>query len=500
MQRIGLEIYTTAYEATKILDSVADHKVELEIPVGSILLDNILNLKIIAESAKKTGKGVDFVTNDAFGENLIKILKGESDEVVVKESEVVSVGTQVAAKVGSKIKLPTISLPGFRFKIAIPVFLCLLIGLGFLFTGRMHKAKITLYFSPQTLTKSVTVKVGDGLKTDLDKKVLSGLKISRSLEHSLTASSTGTKLEGEKASGTVYFYNKTTNEISLKKGTEVTYEDSKKVKYVFTTESDVSVPARKDTPDTITPGKSDSVKVRAEDIGESYNIKKDKELSVKGYKSSELTGVSAENFKGGSSEEIKIVTQADISKLESDLANYVSTQPTEVLKNAVATGFGFIDKSEQVISKNVVINNKVGDEKDQLSGSIVAQIEGLSYSKSELTDFMGKLSENLVPAGYEFYSYNKDIKVEVLGNTEKTALSPTEADLQVTFKFFIVPKIDTKKVFNDISGKGVQEAVKILDSINEVEKVELNIVPNLPLFDKVPLRESSVEIKTAVGE
>ena len=510
MQRISLEIYTSAYEAVKILTAVTDQRLELEIPAGSVLLDNILNLKIILQSAKKAGKTVDFITADPFGQNLVKILKGETEERVSKEPDYVAGGVQVASvpvkSAGPKVNLPKISLPiiGFNFKklgLIVPILLVILAGVGFLYLRSKHRAEIVLHFSPQKSVKSVQVKVGDGMKTDLDKKVLAGLKVTRTLDHSAEIASTGTKLEGEKAKGKITLYNSTEEDITLKKGTQVTYNKDD-TSYIFTTDAEVTIPARTDSPPpdtTITKGTAE-VAVTAETIGESYNLKKEREFSVKGYKSSQLTGSNSADFKGGSSEEIQIVTQADLTKLEQELGSYIDQTTADALKNAVATGFSLVDKSQKVSGKSIVHNNKVGDEKAKLSGSITAQVEGLTYSKAELNDFMEKLSASLVAPGFEFYSYSKDLQVEVLGNTENTVLSPTEADLQVTFRFFIVPKIDKTKVFESVSGKNPQEAYDILNKINGVESADLQVYPNFPLFKNVPARESAVGITTEVQE
>ena len=173
MQRISLEIYTSVLEAVKIITDVVDHKVELSIPAGSVLLDNILNLKIIMEQAKKIGKEVDFVTEDEFGKNLIDILRGEKDEVVVGEPVVNSTLRRLPTGIKlPSMKLPTLSFPVIRlnFKklgLVVPLLILLTAVLGFLFLSRQHKAEVTLYFSPQVLTKSVGVKVGDGLKNGL---------------------------------------------------------------------------------------------------------------------------------------------------------------------------------------------------------------------------------------------------------------------------------------------------------------------------------------------
>lgn len=510
MQRVSLEIYTSAYEAVKILSSITDQKVELEIPKGSVLFDNILNLKLILRAAKKLGKTIDFVTEDPFGLNLIKILKGETEERTAKANETTEVNVKsldVTPKTsGFSVKFPKFALPRIEFNFkktlfSVSAFLVLAIVVGFLYLQTKHKAQIVLVFSPQKSVKSVQVKVGDGLKTDIEKKTLVGVKVSRTLEHNAEVATTGTKLEGEKAKGKVTLYNSTEEDITLKKGTKITYKNND-VSYVFTTDSEVTVPARTDSPPpetTIIKGTAE-VSVTAESIGEAYNLKKEKEFSVSGYKSTQLTASNAEDFKGGSSREVRIVAQVDIAKLEQELNAYIEQSALDTLRSAVPIGFSLVEKSHKVTGKNIIHKNKVGDETTKASASITAQVEGLTYSKADLNNFMEKLSLGLVPPGFEFYSYSKDLQVEVLGNTENTVLSSTEADLQVTFRFFVVPKIDKSKLLENIAGKNPQEAYDYLKKINGVESVELRVAPNFVLFNKIPTRESAVEITTKVQE
>lgn len=499
MQRISLEIYTSVYDAVKIIRDVADQRVEMNIPVGSVLLDNILSLRIIEEAAKRQGKQVSFSTNDPLGKNLIRILNGETEEVTIRAKEQVLSPVTRTAISRPKFKMPALPVIPGRLSIIIPVLLILFSGLSILFLLRQHKADITLYFSPQLQTKSVKVKVADGRRTDPEASILSGLKITKSVDASLTANATGTKIEGEKAAGEVTLYNSTIEDITLKKGTLLTYK-GKNESLIFVTNTSVTVPKRTDvSPDTITKG-SVVVAVIAEAVGESYNIKKDKDLAVKGYKSSELTAVTSKDFKGGLSKEVKIVTQSDITRLQESLSQAVTSKVSDTIKNSAAAGFIYVEKSEKIVSNNTVINNKVGDEKDTLSGSITAQVEALTYSKAEMSDLMNKLSQSLVPSGYEFHSYNNDLTVGVLGKSDSSVLSPTEADLQVTLRFNTSPKIDQQKIFSDIKGKSMNEAEKILSAINNVEKVEINVRPNLPFFRNIPLRQSNVIIQKSIKE
>jgi hypothetical protein len=82
----------------------------------------------------------------------------------------------------------------------------------------------------------------------------------------------------------------------------------------------------------------------------------------------------------------------------------------------------------------------------------------------------------------------------VLGNSTNSVLSSTEADLQVTLKTSVVPIIDKVKIVESMAGKTKSEAQKILGSVKDVKNYEFKVVPNVPLFNKVPKDTGRIEL------
>lgn len=522
MQRISLDINTNLYEILKMIQESADYDIVLEMPQGFLLFENGLNLKIIQEKAKKWNKNLRFATNDIFGANLIKMLndsnfgttgfgseqiKDESIKISQQEPKF-SKSRFFKGKILSVFGLVKLSLGKlFKFKkskklLFLPaVFVVVLCGVAFFYLQNTSKAKVVIFFDKEVLTKSAQIKVGENIKTDPKEKTLLGIKVSKNIESTLDVSTTGTKLKGEKAEGKVTFYNSTQSEIVLEKGTQITAKEKDK-NLVFVLNEKVVVPARTDTPPpdtTIIKGTAQG-EVTALDIGDVYNLKKDTEFSVKGYKKSDLVGLSSEDFKGGFSKQVAVVSSLDVNKLEKELSFLVSSSSKEQLKNLAPAGYVLIPDSVEVKNKKITLNANVGDEKEKLSGSIAAQVDGLAYSKSELEELIVEISKGLVPPGFEFLSFSEDIEVEVLGNTSGSVLNSSQADLQVTFRFFIFPKIDKDQIFQGVAGKSVEEAQKFIESINGVNKAQVILHNKLPIFNKIPKKDSLVEIEIKVAD
>ena len=103
-------------------------------------------------------------------------------------------------------------------------------------------------------------------------------------------------------------------------------------------------------------------------------------------------------------------------------------------------------------------NGEVGDELDELELVQTVSAVGLTYSSSDLDALLDELVEEFVPNGYKLSDEDRDVNVEVLGNSDSTVLSSTEADLQVTLKTYVVPDISEERIIDDLSGKKFDEA------------------------------------------
>jgi len=112
--------------------------------------------------------------------------------------------------------------------------------------------------------------------------------------------------------------------------------------------------------------------------------------------------------------------------------------------------------------------------------------QGLTYFEDDVARLVDKMSDGFIPEGFKLSDKEKEIDTKVLGQTDTSVLNDTEVDLQVTLKTFVVPSIDEEELKNELAGKNVEEAKKVLGSIQNVKTYEFRLTPNIPFLQKVP--------------
>lgn len=522
MTKIELEIHDDVVSTLIKIKDINDTGIELDIPEGSVLFENILNIRLLEKKAEDMGKVLHFKTYDEAGLNLIASVKDEGSSGLAEipginddqESQEVttSLGNTVVKTperlprefAPTAVSLPKIGFPKINLnKIkGTPVYIftalgiILLLGGGAVFAAKAPKAQVKIIVSPQTLTKSVSVKVKNGASTSTDNKILRGFNVEVETTQTQSIDTTGEKIVGEKAEGKVKIFNFTSSDIELEKGTELEYKD-----YKFILNDDITIPAQ--TVDTTTPQPtstpgSEEAEVTASNFGEEYNISKDKSMEVDDYKTSEVVATSIESFKGGSSKKVKVVAKEDMTNLASKALTANQEAGQTALKNKLGSNQELITGSTKSILIKEEFNAKEGEEKDKLEITQTIKTLGLVYSSDEMDTLMNDLVKSLIPEGYELTEKDREINAEVLGNSDTSELSSDEADLQVTLKTFVIPEIKEEQIKQDLAGKGISDAEKVLGSIRNVKTYSLDISPNIPFMNKVPknLEFISVEIHT----
>ena len=173
MYKLTLEIHDDIYSAMKKIRAVEDTSLELEIPERSVLLENIVNLKLLKKECEKMQKTLNFITFDRLGQSLINMLEEEEGGFLhggfvskdLSYDEVKSSGTK-----GRKVSLPKLHLPKFpRVRgLAGALVVVLILGVLFLYTQRAHKAEVKIITESQPLTKSITVKVSKDVASNAE--------------------------------------------------------------------------------------------------------------------------------------------------------------------------------------------------------------------------------------------------------------------------------------------------------------------------------------------
>ncbi len=510
MTRLPLEIHDDVLTTLFKLQNINDSGVDLEVPEGSILFDNILNLKLIEKEAEKTGKTVHFITKDRIGNNMLMMMDEAADTQSggIPEMAAVEPANIVSEESKFKIKVPTMP----KIKIKTPTnaksYIFGLVIAGILFAAallltRTQKATATIKVASQPLARSVTIKVSSADSTDASKSLLKGTIVSTSLESFKEIPTTGEKMVGAKAKGDVKIFNYTDADKKFKKGTVLVYEDDDEVEYKYLTTEDVEIPAETiemvDDPDlgvpkeVSTPG-SGTIEVEASEIGAKYNIDKGEKMSVSGQKSSNFTAKTNEELEGGKSETVKTVKTDDLTKLKNELLSEITNNVDMEMSKKIGKSQVLIKGSYKTTITKEIYNHKVDDESEKVSLTMAVQAEELTYLKSDLDKLMDGMVENLIPEGFVLSNEDKEIKTEVLGNSTNSVLSSEKADLQVTLKTYIVPNIVADDLKKELKGKSVSQAEKILGGLSNIKGYALDIKPGVPLFKKVPNNENQIEI------
>jgi hypothetical protein len=504
MTKLEIELHDDVVTTLNKIKTINDSAIELIVPEGSVLFENILNLKLIQAYADRNDITVHFMTDDDIGNNLISMLNGNGGTTEIKSEDDENEDAPTSKK---KVKLPAIKIPriglpkvtllkgskvGFLLLVIIPLVLAYYVA-----GNRLPKATARIIVDSSHFTRSLTITVTSDGKTDIDAKMLEGKTLDAYVEDSAEIETTGEKLIGDKAKGEVTIYNNTDSEKEFEKGTVLKGEDDRE--YVL--DDDITVPAREQlAPDPTDPSiisyqkGENSGDIIASDIGKDYNIDSGEELEIDDENSSEFTAFTKTDIDGGSSETVAVVAEEDLENLTSSLEEALIEEATNALKEQVQKGYKFIDGSTSAVVTEESFSHDIGDETDKLTLTQTASAQGLVYKEEDLDGIIDRLVEDMVPDGFELSDKERDIKVEVLGNSTNSIVSATQADIQVTLKTFVVPIIDKEDLINRIKNKNPEDAHKVLGSIKNVKKYELSIAPSIPLFKKVPNDSNRIEI------
>ncbi len=524
MNKIVLDINDDVVAALDKIKQVDGASIEVEIPEGSIVLDNITNLKLLERKAADFNKSLHFHTIDPVGKTLISIMSNEEEENSGYLTKRVALDDQFettsSLRSGRHLKfLPTFPNP-FKYvrtpalgklKIIIPLLLFLMLtgGAGAYFVNSKPIANITIVVKSQPLIKSFPINVSATASTSESAKTLNGNTKSATVTETATIETTGETLEGEPAKGDVRLYNKTDEEIKLKKGTQLKFDDDPK-DLLYKTTSEVTIPAETELPadpadpEGITKYKAGekTVGIESAEFGSVYNIDKGEEMFVADYDDDELYARTEEKIEGGISKKVKVVAKEDIEKLKSEMTPKILEKSEAALKAKETSNEKFITGSVETALVSEQYSHKENEKTDELELTQTAESKGLFYSKTELNALVDKLVDKFVPDGFKLSSEERDVKVEILGDSDNSVLDSTEADLQITLKTYVIPNIDEETLKNELAGKSLKEAEKILGAIRNIKTYGINLENALPLafFQRVPNDISNINLDVQLGD
>ncbi len=333
------------------------------------------------------------------------------------------------------------------------------------------KATVLVYVSPKVYQGESQINVDIGGTSDIANAVVPGRVLDAKVSGTKTAGTTGSKLIGDKAKGSVKIGNSTANPIDLPAGTILGSSGN----LSFTTDSEASVSAGLDS---FTPGTT-TVSVTAADIGAEYNLANGETFTVGNYPKAEVSAQSTSDFSGGTSQQILAVSQDDQSKLESSLTSELSDQALDSTASQakdseiVAPVLVSVDKIDETFS------NKVGDEASTLKLDLQLDTKGVAIDKSNLIEFAKTLLKDKIPQGFALRDDQISFKFTFL------KLKSGRYSFKVEVSANFLPVISNDQIISQISGKSSDAAETYLAKIPGFRRADVRMVSPFPSFLQV---------------
>lgn len=362
-------------------------------------------------------------------------------------------------------------------------FLFLLFVLGFLAWWFLPKSEITVYVSPKRLEETYDLKVRVDGATDYSQRVLRGVEIKEKVEGEKTKDTTGTKTVGDKAKGEVIIY-RVGGEITLDAGTILTGPGSLR----FSLDNEVKVASGSAS----TPGTT-KVGVTAEDIGAQYNLASGGAFSVGNYSTVDMEAKNEAAFSGGSSREIRAVSEEDLDVLEKDLEDELKERAKELVKSDLGEDEYFLEESLSATSSAKTFSAKVGDEAESLKLFLTIEVVGLKVSKKEIGELSVEVLKDKVPQGFSLRGEQIDYSLE------PKRIKDDEYEFEVRVSANLLPGVDTNEVIQQIKGRSFEAAQEYMKTqVPGFVRAEIKTSLTLPgKLKTLPHMAKNIDIEVA---
>ncbi len=334
------------------------------------------------------------------------------------------------------------------------------------------EATVTLNKKP--VSKDIELTLDTSIKeTDVENLTIAADTVQKTKSSSSTLQTTGITIVGEKAKGKVAVYNKTESVKKFSKGTVLKVDD-----LLFTLDDDITVASASASQSGEDYGKEET-SVTAQKIGADSNLVKKTELLIGSYDSSTYNAfVIDDDFAGGSSREVRVVSAEDKAELLSDLRTELVEEINEEF--ASESGHGtYILPSKAVVSETAKYSAEVESEAEKLTLDLEVTVEAVTYSGGDLKPVAEEILSKEVPEGYQLV----DRDPQILSSPSETDLDKLESgavvSIEANISSYALPQISEDSIKEAIKGKSYTDAHNTLTQKDEISSVEFVVSPSL---------------------
>jgi hypothetical protein len=492
--------------------------VALVLPKNASILSSTVNMKLLKKAEEAHKKNLVVITTDAgltalaamAGLHVAKTLKSKPvlpPKPTHQQEEVITEGELEQHQVAKKNNLEStqqedviqldntspiskvpilgkrnkkLAVPDFTsFRMKVFLLVAFLLGsAGFAFYAFIiaPKATITLKTEVSNTEAAIQTTVTTAVKEfDASKQVLPAVMIEKKKTDTEKTPATGKKDVGEKAKGSVNFYNcnkddklsDTVRTISV--GTVIADTNGNQ----FVTQAEVDVEPSSYSGNTCQSNRpSPSVQVVAVSSGGQYNLSP-RNYNVTGF--STILAKDSDGMGGGTSKVITVVSATDIEGAKSRLAGKSKAAAISELKEQIT--------AEQMLALEETISET--PPKYLVSAAVDAEVADFTVS-AEVTYAMLKVDPAHIKTLIEASIAEKitDAKQKILDNglaKKTTQLQTKTSNTEYKMNFAVVavvgPDIDVSSVASDSAGKSRGEIQKLLSARAGIKEVDITYSP-----------------------
>lgn len=390
------------------------------------------------------------------------------------------------SKLTSKINLKKLPPTGLIWIISAVVISAAAISAFLL----VPKAQVTLYLTPKTIDKQIDFTVVSGKDTDIDRSRLKGEIVEVEVEDTLQKDTSGEALVGDKATGEVTIFNKTSKSKTFSSGTTLIGTGDLK----FELDENVTIASQSASDSGITFGKT-KVKATAVSVGTQSNISNNTTLSIKGFDTSDYSAKAAVDFSGGSSKQVRSVSQDDRDDLLEELTKKLEEKAAKQLEDKIDFDETLISLGFEQEEINKKYTKAIDEEADSVSLTLKLRLTTLKFKTEEALNLVKEDVDSQAPEN--FVSQGKETVVEIL----ESQVEDGEAQVEAVLRTKLIPNLDEEEIKSNLKGKKPEATESYLKSLPNFSKVDIDISPKLPQSLSVfPRRVNNITLTIKVQE
>ena len=364
-----------------------------------------------------------------------------------------------------------------------------LIALFSVFSLFLSKVRVKITPDKQLLQKSTQITLNPNIaESDFENSILKASIEEKTISGQDVMQTTGISLVGEKATGKVNIFNKTEEEEELSAGTTLSYDGIS-----FTLDEDVKVASASETSSGSGTeyGKAE-VSVTASDIGAEANLEEDTKLRVADYYDDAFSAVVVDGLTGGSSREIRVISQADRTLLLNNLTAKLIEEAQKEFDQESKDGVYYLATGNSTVA-NSSFSGEVGDETESLSLDLSLNVESIKYLSTDLKQLAAEVLKQDLPENYQF----TDEEPELMTAPAESASDSANIKLDAELMSRAVAQLDTVSLETEILGKELGEAESILTSKSVIKSAQVSFTPPFiaNILKKLPNNANRVELE-----